>query len=88
MFWIMGAEEIFHHLAEITGSSFWHALSVQFIHPDWHGFAFYDLIFPLFLCLAGVATPYSIGKQIEKGEVLSNEDARQRIKEFLRKKQA
>src|SRR5690606_26679767 len=26
-----------------------------------------DLIFPLFLFLAGVATPYSIGKQIEKG---------------------
>jgi len=27
-------------------------------------------------------------EQIEKGKVLSNEDARQRIKEFLREKQA
>ncbi len=68
MFWIIGAEEIFHHMSEITGSSFWAVLSTQFIHPDWHGFAFYDLIFPLFLFLAGVATPYSIGKQIEKGK--------------------
>ena len=67
MFWIMGAEEIFHNLSEITGSAFWNTLSVQFNHPAWHGFAFYDLIFPLFLFLAGVATPYSIGKQIEKG---------------------
>lgn len=67
MFWIIGAEEIFHKMAAITGSPFWQALSVQFIHPDWHGFAFYDLIFPLFLFLAGVATPYAIGKQIEKG---------------------
>ncbi len=68
MFWIIGAEEIFHQLADITNSSFWNALSVQFTHPAWHGFAFYDLIFPLFLFLAGVATPYSIGKQIEKGK--------------------
>ena len=68
MFWIIGAEEIFHKMAEITGSPFWYALSVQFIHPDWHGFAFYDLIFPLFLFLAGVATPYSIGKQLERVE--------------------
>ena len=67
MFWIIGAEEIFHHLAEITNLSFWNELSVQFTHPVWHGFAFYDLIFPLFLFLAGVATPYSIGKQIERG---------------------
>ncbi len=68
MFWIMGAEEIFHKMAEIRGTPFWEALAHQFHHPAWHGFAFYDLIFPLFLFLAGVATPYSIGKQIEKGK--------------------
>ncbi len=68
MFWIMGAEEIFHLLAEITGTPFWEAISHQFIHPRWHGFAFYDIIFPLFLFLAGVATPYSIGRQLEKGK--------------------
>jgi predicted acyltransferase len=68
MFWIMGAEEIFHNMSKITGSPFWNAMSNQFDHPDWHGFAAYDLIFPLFLFLAGVATPYSIGKQLEKGK--------------------
>jgi len=67
MFWIMGAEEIFHKEAEITGSTFWNTLSLQFQHPAWHGFAAYDLIFPLFLFLAGVATPYSVGKQMERG---------------------
>lgn len=67
MFWIIGAEEIFHDLSEITNSPFWNALSQQFQHPVWHGFTFYDLIFPLFLFLAGVATPYSIGKQLERG---------------------
>ncbi len=68
MFWIMGAEEIFHQLAKITGSPFMQVLSTEFTHPDWHGFHFYDLIFPLFLFMAGVATPYSLGKEIEKGK--------------------
>ncbi len=49
MFWIMGAEEIFHRTAEISGTPFWEALSNQFNHPLWNGFTFYDLIFPLFL---------------------------------------
>lgn len=68
MFWIIGAEEIFHKLAEITGLPFWSTLSTQFRHPAWHGFSAYDLIFPLFLFLAGVSTPYSIGKQLDKGK--------------------
>lgn len=72
MFWIIGAEEIFHKMAKITHSPFWQALSKQFHHPTWHGFTFYDIIFPLFLFLAGVATPYSIGKQLEKGKSRSS----------------
>ena len=67
MFWIIGGEEIFHSLAKITGSPFWGAFSNQFTHPDWNGFHLYDLIFPLFLFMAGVATPYSVGKELEKG---------------------
>src|SRR4051794_34473547 len=68
MFWIMGAEEIFHNLYKATGSPFWGAISTQLTHPDWNGFHFYDLIFPLFLFLAGVATPYSVGRELEKGK--------------------
>lgn len=67
MFWIMGGEEIFHTLAKNTGSPFWTAISDQFEHPAWNGFHFYDLIFPLFLFIAGVATPYSVGRELEKG---------------------
>ncbi len=68
MFWIMGAEEIFHGLAKATGSRFWEAISNQFTHPDWNGFHFYDLIFPLFLFIAGVATPYSVGRELQNGK--------------------
>jgi predicted acyltransferase len=67
MFWIAGGEEIFHSLAKITGNSFWQTIADQFEHPAWNGFHFYDLIFPLFLFMAGVATPYSVGKEMEKG---------------------
>jgi hypothetical protein len=34
MFWIMGAEEVFHGLATATGLPFWEALSIQFTHPS------------------------------------------------------
>jgi predicted acyltransferase len=68
MFWIIGAEEIVHELAKVTGSPFMEAFAIQLTHPAWHGFHFYDLIFPLFLFMAGVATPYSIGKELEKGK--------------------
>jgi len=68
MFWIMGAEEIFHGLYKATGSPVWGAVSNQLTHPAWNGFHFYDLIFPLFLFMAGVATPYSVGRELEKGK--------------------
>lgn len=71
MFWIMGAEEIFHMLAKATGHPFWLAISTELTHPDWNGFHFYDLIFPLFLFLAGVATPYSVGRDLENGKTKS-----------------
>ncbi len=67
MFWIIGAEEIWHSLHKTTSSPVIGAIAKQFIHPDWNGFAAYDLIFPLFLFLAGVASPYSVGRDLEKG---------------------
>ncbi|NHA04583.1 DUF5009 domain-containing protein [Mucilaginibacter sp. HC2] len=68
MFWIMGGEEIFHTLAKTTKSPFWEAIALQFTHPDWNGFHLYDLIFPLFLFMAGVSTPFSVGRELEKGK--------------------
>ena len=68
MFWIIGAEEIFHGMAKATGTPFWTILSEQFTHPSWNGFHVYDLIFPLFLFLAGVSTPYSVGRDLENGK--------------------
>ena len=68
MFWIIGAEEVFHEMASITHHPFWEGLSAQFEHPVWNGFTVYDLIFPLFIFLAGVSTPYALGRAMEEGK--------------------
>lgn len=68
MFWIMGASGVFSNLAKITGSPIWEGIANQLTHPVWNGFHMYDLIFPLFLFMAGVSTPFSIDSQREKGK--------------------
>ncbi len=67
MLWIMGADELAHEAAKVWSNGFFNALSIQMDHAEWNGFRAYDLIFPLFLFIAGVATPYSVGKELEKG---------------------
>jgi len=54
MFWIIGGEGIFAPLAALTGWQIWRYGEQQVRHTAWHGFTFYDLIFPLFIFLSGV----------------------------------
>lgn len=75
MFWIIGGAGIFSKLAVVaSGSSHperWKWLiwfADQLHHVQWHGFRLYDLIFPLFLFIAGVALPFSYAKRIERGD--------------------
>lgn len=63
MFWIMGGKKIFVALAALTGWPFLQWWSAQLEHVEWHGFAFYDMIFPLFLFIAGVSFPFSCEKR-------------------------
>ena len=68
MFWIIGAEEIFHTMAKATNAPIWISLSEQFEHPTWNGFTVYDLIFPLFIFLTGISATFSLGGALEKGK--------------------
>lgn len=68
MFWIMGGEGIAQAAAELTGWTWLVWLSGQLHHPEWHGFAFYDLIFPLFLFMAGTSMPFSFEKRLARGD--------------------
>ncbi|MDZ7634480.1 MAG: DUF5009 domain-containing protein [Bacteroidales bacterium] len=43
-------------------------MNSQMHHVEWNGFAFYDMIFPLFLFLAGVSMPYSFAARTARGD--------------------
>jgi predicted acyltransferase len=64
MFWIMGGEGIFVGLASLTGWPVFQWWAGQLKHVPWHGFHFYDMIFPLFLFIAGISFPFSMAKRI------------------------
>ncbi|HVT30601.1 MAG TPA: DUF5009 domain-containing protein [Lacipirellulaceae bacterium] len=67
MFWIIGGTVIVAAAADATG---WHWLAAfrdEMRHTEWNGFTPYDLIFPLFLFIAGVAMPFSFKKRIAHG---------------------
>ncbi|KAI9449241.1 hypothetical protein F5148DRAFT_1291706 [Russula earlei] len=47
-------------------------ISNQLHHSVWNGFTFYDMIFPLFIFIAGVSMPYSYGSRLDKAGVDKN----------------
>jgi predicted acyltransferase len=67
MFWIIGGKEIADAAAKLTNWPWLVRLSGQLEHTEWHGFTLYDLIFPLFLFMAGVSMPFSFAKRLERG---------------------
>jgi len=70
MFWIIGGESVAHAAAKLTGWAWLAWLSAELVHPEWHGFTFYDLIFPLFLFMAGVSMPFSFEKRLGRGDTM------------------
>ncbi len=67
-FWIVGGTALVAALADATGWPVFGWLESQSRHPPWHGFTLYDLIFPLFLFLAGVSLPFSIAARRARGQ--------------------
>lgn len=61
-------------LAALTHWSVFHSMAEQLEHVPWDGFRFYDMIFPLFLFIAGVAFPFSFAKRRSAGESLASID--------------
>lgn len=68
MFWIMGGEGIFIALASLTGWPLFKWCAEQLEHVPWHGFHFYDMIFPLFLFIAGISFPLSLAKRTARSD--------------------
>jgi predicted acyltransferase len=66
MFWILGAGGLVKGLKEFAHSPTADFLAQQLSHKPWEGFAFYDLIFPLFNFLIGVSIVFSLTRILER----------------------
>jgi predicted acyltransferase len=65
---LVGGGGIIVALANLTGWNWMEVLATQaHHHVEWEGFRFYDMIFPLFMFISGVAIPYAINSKLEKG---------------------
>jgi predicted acyltransferase len=68
MFWIIGGGAIFEALAKFTNWPVLNWWSIQLQHVEWEGFRFEDLIFALFLFIAGASIPFSVNKRLQLGQ--------------------
>jgi predicted acyltransferase len=69
MLWIMSGEHIVHALAKALPIPVFVWMSSQLHHTEWEGITFYDMIFPVFLFVAGVSMPFSFEKKMSAAGV-------------------
>jgi len=67
MFWIVGGGALFRSLGKATDWQWANWWANQLHHVKWEGFYAYDLVFPLFMFIAGAAIPYALTGKMEKG---------------------
>jgi predicted acyltransferase len=67
MLWIIGGGSLVVALSKALDWGWLNVVADQMEHVPWNGFHFFDLIFPLFMFISGVAIPYAITSKIEKG---------------------
>lgn len=70
MFWILGGDFVMTTAGKLSGGTeqawtLFGWLASQFRHKEWDGFAFYDLIFPLFVFISGVSVVWSLTKETQ-----------------------
>jgi predicted acyltransferase len=63
MFWITGGGSLFTWIGTKANAPW---LKEQMEHVAWEGFRFFDLIFPLFMFISGVAIVMSVESKLEK----------------------
>ena len=66
MFWIIGAGSLVAALNRMSQTAPTKFLATQLEHVAWEGFRFYDLIFPLFVFMVGVAMVFSLTRLVEQ----------------------
>jgi predicted acyltransferase len=70
MFWLLGGKAFALVLAALFGVEF---IRTQLTHSEWEGIRYYDLIWPSFMLMVGVAIPFSFARRMlthTRGELL------------------
>jgi len=68
MFWISGGGVLVLAIARLFPGGDASFVVRQLQHVDWAGLHFEDLIFPVFLFIAGLSFPFSFAKQVARGD--------------------
>ncbi|HEX3133602.1 MAG TPA: heparan-alpha-glucosaminide N-acetyltransferase domain-containing protein [Planctomycetota bacterium] len=66
MIWILGGDALVQAIHKLCGDPVTGAVARQFDHCGWAGFHIEDLIFPLFVFIAGVSLVFSLTKTIAR----------------------
>ncbi len=66
MFWIVGADALVEGLRKVSDNGAVQGVARQLEHANWAGFHFEDLIFPMFVFIAGVSLVFSLSRMIEQ----------------------
>ncbi len=66
MFFLVCLSYIFLALPDLSGNAVFTWLASQCEHPDWAGFTVYDIVFPMFIFIVGVAIPFSFSKRMAR----------------------
>lgn len=66
MIWILGADALVRGAAKLWDVAPLRIVGEQLHHKEWAGFAFYDLIFPLFVFIVGTSLVFSLTRLVEQ----------------------
>ena len=64
MFYLAILSYVFLALPQLGDNKVFGWLAQQCEHPDWQGFTAYDVVFPMFIFVVGVAMPFSFSKRM------------------------
>jgi predicted acyltransferase len=71
LFCLVFFQPVFMALARVMDVPWLNAITTQFEHVQWEGFAFWDIIMPLFMFMAGASMPFAFAKYLNNGGKVS-----------------
>jgi len=66
MFFLVCLSHVFLELPKWSDNSTFTWLAYQYTHPGWQGFTMYDIVFPMFIFIVGVAMPFSFSNRMKQ----------------------